>query len=338
MPKRMLIGILLIGLLLVLAIFFWTSHKPADLSGRPLQKVTIAAIPHSFTGYSIFIAFEKGYFKQQGLDVVLKPSYPHGKAILNAVIKGDVEMGATSETPFVHAVLGGGKLFAFITTVTAKNHLAIVARKDRGIVTPQDLKGKTIGVTLGTNGEYFMDLVLLMNGVLRKEVNPVHLKPGQMVDSLVNGKVDAIATWNPPKYQAQKKLGNRASVFSAGGIYSPYFIVSATKRYVHENPVVIEKVVRSLQSASSLIRANRKKSHQIVAPYMKIEETLLDRLSATYQFDISLEQSLLLTMESQSKWAIKNGLTDSTDIPNYLDFIYTDALEKVEPENMTIIK
>ncbi len=338
MPKRIWIGILVIGLLLALAIFFWTSQKPADKAGRPIRKVTIAAVSQSFTGYSIFIALSKGYFKEQGLDVVLKPSYPHGKAILNAVIKGEVELGTSSETPFMHAVLGGGKLFAFITTVTAENHLAIVARKDSGIFTPKDLKGKTIGVTLGTNGEYFMDLVLLMNSILRNEVNAVNIKPGQMFDSLINGKVDAIATWNPQKYRAQKKLGDRGSVFSAEGIYSPFFIVTATQSYVHDNPVVIEKVVRALQSASRFIRSNREKSYQIVAPYMKIEETLLNELSATYQFRLSLEQSFLLTLESQSKWAKKNELTDRKDIPDYLDFIYTDALDAVAPERMTIIK
>jgi ABC-type nitrate/sulfonate/bicarbonate transport system substrate-binding protein len=33
-------------------------------------------MPYSFTGYSIFLASEKGYFKEQGLDVTLKASYP----------------------------------------------------------------------------------------------------------------------------------------------------------------------------------------------------------------------------------------------------------------------
>jgi len=46
---------------------------------------------------------------------------------------------------------------------------------------------------------------------------------------------------------------------------------------------------------------------------------------------------MLITMRDQSRWAIKNNLTDATEVPNYLDYIYLDALEEVKPEAVGII-
>ena len=54
-------------------------------------------------------------------------------------------------------------------------------------------------------------------------------------------------------------------------------------------------------------------------------------------FEISLDQSLIVTIEAEARWAIKNNLTDAREVPNYLDYIHMDALEKVKPEAIGII-
>ncbi len=43
-------------------------------------------------------------------------------------------------------------------------------------------------------------------------------------------------------------------------------------------------------------------------------------------------------MEDEARWAMKEGLTDKKEVPNYLDFIFMDALELVKPEAVTIIR
>jgi uncharacterized membrane protein YqgA involved in biofilm formation len=75
-----------------------------------------------------------------------------------------------------------------------------------------------------------------------------------------------------------------------------------------------------------------------ISMFLKTEESLLKELSATYRFKILLDQSFLITLENQSKWAMKKKLTDQTKLPNYYNFLYLEALAAVKPENMTIIR
>ncbi len=93
-----------------------------------------------------------------------------------------------------------------------------------------------------------------------------------------------------------------------------------------------------MDRACVFIRENPDAARTIAGRNLKMEDSLLTELSAIYHFDLSLDQSFLLTLENQSKWAIKRGLTDRAAVPNFLDYIYLDALTSVKPENVTIIR
>ena len=305
---------------------------------KPFPKVIIGT-QSTFTGYVIFVAHKKGHFSDEGLDVSLSSEYPHGKAALKALEEGAVDFAASSETPFMRAVLNGSEIYAVAITTIAREHLAVVARKDKGIETASDLAGKTIAVTIGSNGEYFMDLVLLLNGYSRDNVTIANTKPDKMIEALTAGKVDAIATWDPLQFKARKLLGDNASVFTAKGIYSPMFIIAAKKEYIDSHPDIAKKVVQALYNSSEFIAANPDEARMIVSEYRKVDSTLLKEteISSQVLFDITLDQSLLVTLEDQTRWAIKNKLTDRTEVPDYLEYIYIDALKEVNSDAVTII-
>ena len=294
-------------------------------------------MPYSYTGYTVFLASEKGYFKNNGLDVTLK-SYQNGGETLKAVGDGETQFGVSSETPFVHSVSTGEKLFAIAVTVTADRHVAVIARKDRGISVPEDLRGKTIGVTIGSNGEYFLDIVLRLCGLSGKDINAVDVSPDRMFDKIIDGEVDAIATWNPQKQRTLMALGENGAAFNAEGLYSPSFLIAARQDYVHANPKTVERFVRSLKQASDYIRESPVKAREIVANRIKTDASLLHELTATYRFRLSLDQFFLTTLENQADWMAKNKLKSPVSPPDFLDSIYPDALDAVEPENVTIIR
>jgi NitT/TauT family transport system substrate-binding protein len=47
---------------------------------------------------------------------------------------------------------------------------------------------------------------------------------------------------------------------------------------------------------------------------------------------VSLDQTLLITLEDETRWAMKNKLTDKTAMPNFAEYIHVDSLMGVKPE------
>jgi NitT/TauT family transport system substrate-binding protein len=64
----------------------------------------------------------------------------------------------------------------------------------------------------------------------------------------------------------------------------------------------------------------------------------MDTVWQQNQFTLSLDQSLVLAMEDEARWMIKNNLTTERQVPNFLDYIHEDGLKAVKPELVNIIR
>jgi len=333
--KRTVIAIIIAVTVVGLGIGIWSLQKqPPKYTGQ-VEKITIAAFNGIFSA-PVFIASGNGYFEDEGLDVTLQ-LHASGKAALNTLVEGKADFATVAETPLVHAALRGTKTYIVATFVDSEKNLAIVARRDKGIGTMSDLKGKRIGVTVNTNGEFFMDTVLVLHKIPRSRTEVVNLEPAEMFDYLDKGKVDAVSTWNPHVLRLRKALGDNAHVSYGDGAYIGSFNLIANQDFVHKNPETTKKVLRALLGAEEFIRENPAESHKIIAADSDTDLALINELWDSYNFEITLSQSLLVTLEDQARWAIRRKLTDKTKVPSFLNFIYLDGLEAVKPKAVTII-
>jgi len=309
------------------------TEKPTE----PLEKVTIGISATSLLASLVHIAEEKGYFLEEGIAVEIK-GYPTGKAALEATFSGEVDMGTVADTPIVSNSFERNDFAVFLTIVDSAKHSRALARKDRNINTPQDLVGKKVATTIGTSAHFFMSVFLTLNGIDISDVETVDMKPGEMVDAIVNGDVDAICTWEPNVLNAARGLGDNAIILSGNVGYEATFSLATMNVYIENNPELIRKVIKALVKAEGFALNNREESIDIIASRMEINREDLDKLWADYRFKISLSQSLIITLEDVARWSIRNNLTDKTGIPNYLDYIYMGALEEIKPEAITIIR
>jgi NitT/TauT family transport system substrate-binding protein len=312
-----------------------TGCQPEKQVG-PSEKVTIA-YSTSFSAVLVHIAFTKGYFGEEGLDATPQP-HASGKEALQSVLEGKADIATVGNTPIVFAIMGGKKITTLAVIETSNRNEAIVARRDQGIAKPLDLKGKKIGLTLGTTGDFFADSLLLAHGIDRKHVKIIDLKPNEMAAALGMGKVDAVSAWNPTATQLKKKLGSKGIVFLGESIFTEMFCVSAGQEYVKNNPVAIKKVLRALLQAETFVQQQPEEARCLVAEFIKTDKVILDETWDNFTFRVALNQALLVDLEEQTRWAMKNRLTKRKDMPNYLDFIYVDGLQAVKPAAVRIIR
>lgn len=302
----------------------------------PVEKVTIAVstLPHASLHY---VAYAKNYFADEGLDITFR-KYPYGKPAFDAMISGESDFAASAETPVMFATMKGAEILIVAQTMSSVKDIAIVARRKSGIGSPSDLKGKKIGFPAGTSAEYFLDVFLTVHAIPVETVKTVPMKPDDMDDALKTGRVDAVAIWNPYLSIFVKQYGKDVALFFDETIYVETHLVTGKKAFVSAHPETVKKILRALLKAEDFVRKNQAESIDIVVEGIKADKEALKDYWQAYQFVVNLDQSLLLNLESQGRWAIRNRLSDRKEIPNFLDLFYLDALKAVKPDAVTVIR
>ncbi len=318
------------------ALLLLSCARTGQKAAGPTEKVTIAI---SATTESVLaeVAQMQGFFKQEGLETTVR-KHPYGRPCLEDMLAGKADLATVAETPVMFAVMRGEKISVIATIESSQKGNAIIARKDRGIHTFKDLKGKSIGVTPGTVSDFFLDSILLLNGFSRNDAKIVNLTAEKMSHALTNGDIDAASTFNPYTSQAEKKLGERGITFQDENIYTWTFNVVARQEFIRNNPGKIKKLLRALIKAEEFVTKNPASAQKVVADFSGIDIGIVGSVWADTNFRVSLDQALILALEDESLWAIKNGLTNAVKVPNYLNFMYVDGLHDVKPDAVKILR
>ena len=326
---------ILLGLVFFVIIPGCGSKKGAT-SPVILEKVMIA---HSATVSPtlLYIALIKGFLTARGIDATLAP-HENGKLALETMLRGGADLAVSGDTPVMFAILGGRKISIISVVAGTKQNIAIVARKDRGINTHKDLRGKRIGVVKGTTMHYFLESYLSIHGIPAESVVMRYMELRDMSTALAQGRVDAVSLFNPWLQTVRNDLGEKGTVFFEDVLYSDIVCLTGRREYLMDHGETVKKTVMALWDAERYMAKNRDESERAVSAYTGIDRRIVEQQFRVSQFHLILDQYLLASLEDQTRWGIKQKLAGSNDMPNYPDFIYFQALESVRPESVRIIR
>jgi NitT/TauT family transport system substrate-binding protein len=330
-------GLCLLGivLLLSLTVFSASCQKPEKSAG-PKEKVTIG-VGSGGVSLPFIIAREKGFFQEEGLDATIR-SYPSGKKALEAMFAGEVDSSTLTEMPIVLNSFIRDDFAVIATFGYSYDNSKVIGRKDRGVSKPADLKGKKIGFVTRTSSHFFVQIYLTEHGIDPSAVKMVDFAPTDLPGALKEGRVDAIATFEPYGDMAMKALPDKAVRLPRSDLYKETFNLTTMKSYAKAHSELLKKVLKAVDRAITFIKQNRNESIAVMTKSLKQGEDLLVSVQDDLVFELSLENSLLIIMEDEARWAIANKFTDKTKVPNYLGYFYLDAMKAVKPEAVSIIK
>ena len=175
-------------------------------------------------------------------------------------------------------------------------------------------------------------------GVSRDGIKVIDMRPERMPDALAKGSIDAVSTWVPFLAQAHQRLGHLAVSFFDDDVYTLTFHMIAKRDFVRKNPEKVRKLLRAMLHAEQFSQDNPQSAQRVVAEFNGILPAEVEALWHNSTFALSLDQRLVLALEDESRWAIKNGLTQRSTVPDYLDFVYLDGLRSVKPKAVSILK
>jgi NitT/TauT family transport system substrate-binding protein len=316
-------------MLLVSALFL---TGPAGCSGEgerhsPKDHVnTVIAVTPWPASAGLYVAQEKGYFKDEGLDVAFH-SYISGHLGLDAAISGKAHFATVGDTPIARAVIEGKPVAVVATLCEINRAVLIVARKDRGILSPEDLRGKRIGVVVGTTADFFLNIFLTTSYIPRTEVRIVGLETEEVVNALARGEVDAVSTWFPHTLAASDRLGDKGIVLEDPSIYKMTWNIMASKDFAGNHPDRVRKVLRAILRANRFIVERPEEARALTSKHLGEGSGRIEKEWDDYRFTAALDQSLLLNLEDQARWMIGEGAGESRRPPNFMKFIDMEGLK-----------
>lgn len=300
----------------------------------PLPTATLTTTRAPFSAATI-LAASRGWFREAGVDVTIEER-ASGRMALADLTDGRGDFATAAETPIMFALLKATPIKVIATLGISFDNTTLVGRRDRGIESSENLPGHRVGYAPGTNSQYFLDTFLEYRGHRADSIERIPLKTEEMIQALVDGKVDVIATWTPLNHQALTALGGNGQELRIGTIYRWSWNLVARNEEVAKGPLAAP-ILRALMRATAEILRDPAGCAQELSPLLGLPPDKLVQAWKQTSFDVTLDQSLLLNLEQQARWAMASGLTDQKVMPNFLGATCSEALRSIDPEIVTLI-
>lgn len=201
--------ILSIAVVTVLLCACPTPEKPAVETATTATSATVSTTSSAPVriGYQklsiyapVFIAQDKGFFKEQGVTVELSP-FTSANQMMNALIAGQLEGAGLSNVQVALSVEAKdpGKIRFINFLVWSPDSYAdyFLTRTGSGIKSVKGVLGKHVGIHPGSAVKAFATALLESEGVDVKKTNIVELEPATMAAALVAGRIDALYCMDP---------------------------------------------------------------------------------------------------------------------------------------------
>lgn len=267
--KKFLSLLLVILLISISLTACGNTDKAKEPAQEPAKKepVSLKITLPTWVGYGpIYLAKEKGFFKENGLDIEIikidglaeRKQALAGKKIDGMATAQDVQVTLTAANVPVKVIWALDGSFGG-DGILVKN----------GINSVQDLKGKTIALETGTTSHFFALTVLKDAGLSEKDITIQNMTAGDAGAAFVAGKVDAAVTWEPWLSKGKDK----GKVLVSTKEYPNIIIDSVSFRadIVEKYPDAMESFVKAMGQAMDYWKNNAQESEEIMAKGLGID-------------------------------------------------------------------
>ena len=260
-------GVLIIALLLIFVLSACSEKK------EPLEEVNYRLKwLFNISVIGDIWADAHGNFERSGLKVTVKPGGPEKDAIKELEI-GHAQFGVASADQVIRAVAKGSPIVV-LAQLFQVNPLHWIYRPDRtGLTTPQDLKGKTIGITYGGNDETIMRALLAKYNISENEVKLFSVRYD--FTPFYKGEVDFWPLYRnaqaPIIGEKLRQAGEKFDLMSPSrlGIRFVANSVVTTQKMLEERPETVKRFMQALIQGweEALDPANKGKAIETVLKY-----------------------------------------------------------------------
>lgn len=255
-----------------------------------LTKVTLNEVAHSIFYAPMYVAIEKDYFKDEGIDLELVTGYGADKT-MTAVLSNQADIGFMGSESSIYMYNEGAKDYVVnFAQLTQRAGNFLVSREPIEDFAWEDLKGKTVlGGRKGGMPEMVFEYILKQN-----DIDPVkdvtinqNIDFGSTAAAFSGGQGDFTVEFEPgaTTLETSGKGYVVASLGKESG-YVPYTAFSAKKSYLEEHPDIIQSFTDALQKGMDYVNEHTPEEiSEVIQPQFKENdlETITTIVSRYYE-------------------------------------------------------
>ena len=292
-------------------------------AGNASKTVNIGIQP-SAAAIPILIAKEKGWLssalKKQNVTVKWN-SFESGPPMNESMASGKTDIGFLGDVPAVSAIGAGQKNVLVATSAEGPNAYDVLVAKSSSIQSIQDLKGKTVGTTVGSTAENVLKQLLKKNGLNSKDVKVVNINAGDSATVLTQHQADAVVFWEPTPTRLVDS--GVARIIAKAGDANQLCVnpITARKAYADANPDVVTAVIKAYARGVKAIKDGNldAKTTKAVAKYLSVQPDQVQKIANNYDYTIVTKQKDIDSLQGVVSFLVKSGsLKKSYAVKNYV--------------------
>jgi ABC-type nitrate/sulfonate/bicarbonate transport system substrate-binding protein len=295
----------------------------------------IAVLPMLVAGLARY-AGAAGLMGQHGVSGRLI-DHVDGPSALAALSRGDVEFATASDWATLVAAIADSRL-RVVTELASYALNLVVARRDRGVASLQDLAGKRLAYAFGTLNDVLAPDFLAQSGLADDPPILVDVGLDDLGGALWRGEVDAALLWDVRALRAKAALGDRAICFPLRRNAMARFLLVTRADMLAERAEVVDGVTAAIVGAQNVLDRAPARYAEVVADGLDLPPSVREGAFETVLVGAGLGQTLLSLLEKRLRFARARGLIAPGAAPDVRGFIDSASLRRVAPEFVTVLE
>jgi sulfonate transport system substrate-binding protein len=316
----------LILILTLLTAFGWNSFKTDAVCAAELVKdaelpteirftVGVASITAGLLEYAVKTGLFEEEFGKDSIKISFTNYTGSGTNAVNALVANQADFApSVGDQPTVIAAAGGIPVHPIAVYMKGNlrgkdKYMSVLAGKDSGIETINDLTGKIVAAQIGTNHHAVLLRALDAYGLPVSEIKLANMRGPDIVTALLNGSIDAGVS-NQPSVAQLITEGARPLDTDKSTMTFNYNVIIVRDGFADKYPETTRRVLGVYAKAAKRSQRNKDELLEIISDYVKLDKDVTTAALRSVTYDVGLPDDAVAYFSDSQDFLFENKLIE----------------------------
>ena len=257
------------------------------------------------------IALKQGYFADAGLAIDAK-AVQAGIQAAEALTSGSADAAVMGDAPAIIAAVSGMSVKIIASYGGGERMHRLVAGPRSRVRTPADLRGKRVGIQMGSSTHGAFLLFLDKNGLSAEDLELVPLDPSDMPEAMLANQIDAGVGSEPWPSNIEERVKGSFEVATLAGLGNNYpLVMLVTARYAEAHPEAVVGALRATQRAVDLMHADADRAAGLISEATGVPLEREHKIMDTLDWGVVLDDATINSLKQTADFLYSQGKIQS---------------------------